>query len=167
MKAWKDRCIEEANLFNPAFICIISYQCIKGYCETAQGGTPYILPFVVTPLILHKNTRESLPKNVNAIVSSWITNIDHSHVRIGYPERIQSIVPYVKESLSFALINKLIEVDNDGSLYVNQNVKIPSTINHDTSGEVIGCYNRAFFCGRWFAKSGNIETILALLGVRP
>ncbi len=75
MRPWDKRSLEEANLLNPAFISIICYQCVKGYCETAGKSAPHVLPFLVTPLVLHKKTREDLPRTVSTTFSTWTTQI--------------------------------------------------------------------------------------------
>ena len=75
MRPWDERSTEEANLLNPAFLTVLSYQCIKGYNETAGKNAPYVLPFLVTSLILHKRTRESLPRGI----STSLFNLDYSN----------------------------------------------------------------------------------------
>ncbi|MDO9326623.1 MAG: DUF6521 family protein, partial [Methanoregula sp.] len=64
MRPWGKRCIEEANLFNPAFLSVIAHQCVKGYEDESGSNVPYILPFLIAPLILHKNTRDNLPSSI-------------------------------------------------------------------------------------------------------
>lgn len=167
MKPWTTRSTEEANLFNPAFLAVIIYQSVKGYCETARPSAPYVLPFLVTPLVLHKKTRETLPRGVNTAFSTWITQFQGAQAKIGYPERARSIVPYVKEALAFTLTNQLITSNDDGSLNINHNIRVPSRSNDNVTTEVVKCFQKAHFCGRWFARAGKIETVMALLGIKP
>jgi len=62
-----------------------------------------------------------------------------------------------------------------GALQFNQTIiyanpdwkKRMATALKDSSDEVRGCAKRAEFVGRWFAKTGNAETVLSLLGVQP
>jgi len=166
LRPWDERSTEEANLLNPAFLTVLSYQCIKGYNETAGKNAPYVLPFLVTSLILHKRTRESLPRGISTHFSTWITQTEGAQAKIGYADRTRSIVPCIKESLAFGLANQLLTISN-GSFGSNQNISVPSRSNNDTTAEVVDCFKKAYFCGRWFARAGKIETVMALLGVKP
>lgn len=165
MRPWKERSIEEANLLNPAFLTVISYQCIKGYNKTAEKNAPYALPFLVTSLVLHKKTRESFPRGTSTHFSTWIQN-EGAQAKIGYAERTRSTVPCVKEALTFGLANKLITISN-GSFTINQNINVPLHSNNEITEEVVDCFKKAHFCGRWLGRAGKIETVMALLGVKP
>jgi hypothetical protein len=118
-------------------------------------------------LVLHKITRENIPRGVNTTFSTWITQRQGAHAKIGYPERTRSIAPYVKEALAFALANQLLTNNSDGSFSTNQNVAIPSRSNDNITDEILECFKKAHFCGRWLARAGKIETVMALLGVKP
>jgi len=167
MRPWEKRSVEEANLLNPAFLTIISYQCIKGYSETVESGAPYILSFLVSPLVLHKKTRESLPRAVSTSFSTWIIRVQGSQARVQYAERTRSLVPCVKEAMAFGLAHKLFTLDSNSSLVISQDVRDPSRSNDDFTDEVADCFKKAHFCGRWIGRAGRIETVMALLGVKP
>ncbi|KKG03534.1 three component ABC system middle component [Methanosarcina mazei] len=166
MRPWDERSTEETNLLNPAFLSIISYQCIKGYNETEGKKAPYVLPFLVTSLILHKRTRESLPRSISSHFTTWITQTEGAQAKIGYADRTRSIVPCVKEALTFGLANQLFTISDD-SFETNQNISVTSHLNNGATEEVIDCFKKAYFCGRWLARAGKIETIMSLLGVKP
>src|SRR4030042_6732456 len=108
MKPWQKRSSEEANLLNPAFLALILHQCVKGYCDAGQSKAPYVLPFLIIPLVLHKGTREALPVKVSTTLSTWITRLQGVQAKTGYAERARSIVPYVKEALIFAFSHQLV-----------------------------------------------------------
>jgi len=168
MRSWETRSDEEANLLNPAFLSIIAYQCVKGYQEEVGFHAPYVLPFLVTPFILHKKTREKLPNRINTTFSTWISQPEGTLAKAGYAHRASSIVPYVKESLFFSFSHELLQPRKDHlSLLYNPKIKIPLTLNDQFSCEVEDCFKKSFFCGRWFARGGKIETVMALLGVKP
>ena len=167
MRPWEKRSVEEANLLNPAFLTIISYQCVKGYTETVEAKAPYVLPFLVTSLVLHKRTRESLPRGVNTTFSTWVTQIQGSQAKIRYAERTRSIVPCVKEAVAFGLAHQLFALDGNSSLSISQKLRFPSCSNDSVTDEVANCFKKAYFCGRWIAMAGKIETVMALLGVKP
>lgn len=168
MRSWEDRSIEIANLLNPAFLSAIIYQSIKGYAiESRKTKCPYVLPFLVISLVLHKRTRDSLPRQVTSTFSTWLTQIRGSHAKLNYSERTKELVPFVKEAIMFGLTNQLLILDGTGSLNINQKISLPTHSNKNITEEVINCYKRAYFCGRWIAKAGKIETVMALLGVKP
>jgi len=170
LRPWHKRSIEEANLLNPAFLSIILQQSIKGYSDTTQSNAPYVLPFLVTSIVLHKRTRDALPERINTTFLTWISQLQGSNAKIGYPERTRSIVPYVKEAVTFALTNNLVVADKDGSLKVKKQIIVPTCSNcsnYSLTDEVVVCFKKAHFCGRWLARAGKIETVMALLGVKP
>lgn len=168
MRSWDKRSFEEANLLNPAFVSIICYQCVKGYCENSIKNAPYVLPFLVTSLVLHKKTREDLPSTVRTAFSTWINKPQGTRAKIEYAKRTRSIVPYVKEALVFSISNKLLKCTDGRSFEIDdQKIKIPSKEDDQFSNEVLECFKKAYFCGRWFAQAGKIETSMALLGVKP
>lgn len=166
MRPWEERSIEEANLLNPAFLTIISYQCIKGYNEIAGKNAPYVLPFLVTSLVLHKNTRESFPRSISTQFSTWATQTKGTQAKMGYADRTRSIVPCVKEALVFGVVNKLLIISN-GYFRTDKKIIVPSHPDNETTPEVVDCFKKAYFCGRWLAQAGKIETVMALLGVKP
>lgn len=168
MRSWENRSTEIANLLNPAFLSAIIYQSIKGYTvETNKIQCPYILPFLVTSLVLHKRTRDSLPRQVTSTFSTWLTQISGSHAKVNYSERTKELVPFVKEAIMFGLTKQLLILDGNGSFNINQDVSFPTHIDNSITNEVANCYKKAYFCGRWIARAGKIETVMALLGVKP
>ena len=168
MRSWETRSDEEANLLNPAFLSIIAYQSVRGYQEEVGFHAPYVLPFLITPFILHKKTRQQLPSRINTTFSSWIAQPEGTLAKAGYVQRASSIVPYVKESLLFSYSHGLLNpTDDHYSLSYNPKIAIPLTSKDKFSQEVMECFKKSLFCGRWFARGGKIETIMALLGVKP
>lgn len=167
MRPFAKRSAEEANLLNPAFLASIILQCIKGYIETNKNGAPLVLPFLVVPLILHKHSRETLPRTVSTTLASWVTSTEGLQAKIGFAERARSLSPYIKEGVSLALANNLIKILPDGSINVGLNSKQRRQSSNDLTKEVEMCTKSANYCGRWFARTGKIEMIMVLMGVKP
>jgi len=117
--------------------------------------------------VLHKGTREALPMKVSTTLATWITRLQGVQTKTGYAERARSIVPYVKEALIFAFLHKLVSIEGDGSLKVSQLMEVTASSDCIASDEVMVCFKKAHFCGRWIAQIGRIETAMALLGVKP
>ena len=168
MRPWEKRSIEEANLLNPAFLSVIAHQCLKGYGGESGSNVPYILPFLIAPLILHKNTRENLPSTIATKFPTWISQPYGTQAKAGYSQRASSIVPFMKEAMTVSFSKKIIlPTENYYFLTYNPQIKIPSIVSGPFTREVIECFKKSHFCGRWFAKVGSIETTMALLGVKP
>lgn len=168
MRVWQNRSAEEANLLNPTFIGLVCHRAIKEYCKTARSGAPYPLPFLITPLVLYKKTRLSLPSRVSTPFVTWILCPEGTQAKTKYAAHAISLVPSVKESLSFAIKHELLSITPRGEF-------VPATTvvqdydkkSSDFTEEVMDCFKRAAFCGRWIARAGRIETVMALLGVKP
>ncbi len=167
MRSWEARSIEEANLFNPAFVGLICSEAIKEYCKAGNKEAPYQIPFVIAPLILHKKTRESLPSRVSKTFVAWVSSLEGTGAKMTYAEHAKALVPVVKESLIFSIINESISISSDGNL--TPGPKIIKTLNQssDLTDEVLDCFRKSAFCGRWFASAGKVETVMALLGIKP
>lgn len=168
MRAWNERSIEEANLLNPSFIGIVCYQAIKGYCHTAKNGAPYLLPFIVTPLVLHKRTRLSLPSRVSAHFATWTLSKEGTQAKARYAEHAKALNPSVKESLSLVIRHNILSITSRGEFIPRENtVQDYTKKTQEFTDEVMDCFKRAAFCGRWIARAGAIETVMVLLGVKP
>ena len=72
MKPWHERPTEIANLFNPAFCALIVRDGSQGFAEHNPTGMPYPLAFVLLPIVLHRGTRNILPKTIATKLHPWI-----------------------------------------------------------------------------------------------
>ena len=168
MRAWANRSTEEANLLNPTFIGLLCFQVIKEYCGVTKNETPYPLPFLTIPLILYKKTRLSLPSSVRTTFVSWILGPEGTQVKARYAAHARSLTPIVKESISFAIQDDFLSITEKGNFALcSETIQLPNQRSPDFTDEVVDCFKQAGFCGRWFARAGKIETIMALLGVKP
>lgn len=167
MRPWQNRSIEEANLLNPAFLSVLTHECVKGFVDSGNGNAPYILPFLVLPLVLHKRTRLSFPSTTRTIFASWITKREGTQAKAGYVERAKSLNPYIKEALLFSLANGILIINERGGLELGRQKKDLAQDGASFTSEVAECITRASFCGKWFSRIGKIETAMALLGVKP
>jgi hypothetical protein len=161
---WSDRPIEEARLFNPAFLAALSWACAEGYGSVNTQGIPYPLLFVAMPVILHKNTRESLPKTIRTSLAAWLG--DNPQVHIHFRERAKSLVPIVKEGVLFGANGQLLEFSSSRIIVAPRPRSMISFLGQ-ASDEVKDCMAKAKFVGRWFASSGDYTTVMALWGVTP
>lgn len=156
---------DERILLNPSFCSALLWHSAQGHGEHRGAGLPFGLAFLVLPLVLHRRTRESLPRSVATSFATWLG--EHPLIRIQYAERARKLVPFTREALLFGCMGSLIEIDQ-GRIVAKAAMKrrMPAMLR-GTSAEVRSCANKATFVGRWFALSGEETTTMALLGVRP
>ena len=163
MKTWAERPAEIANLFNPAFCAIVLRQSVRGFVQEKGEGLPFALAFLVLPIVLHKRTRELLPKSIATKMHPWIQ--DHQDVRVGFAGRCCALLPHTQEAIVFAATNDLLAMSANGRIEAPQ-VPLPSASWPDDSEPAV-CISRARFVGRWLSTAGDVATIFAMWGVRP
>lgn len=161
---WKERPTEVARLFNPAFLATLLWFCTKGYSEIDAQGIPYSLIFVAIPVILRKSTREKLPKTTSTNLLGWLAA--NPKVQVRFAEQASYLVPLVKEGVLFATNGNRLEISNSRLLIASEPENLVTFLKQ-TSEEVRNCAKKAEFIGRWFAKSGDYKTVMALWGVMP
>jgi hypothetical protein len=162
--SWADRPVEQARLLNPAFLAALLWSCAEGYGSIAPQGVPYPLIFVAMPVVLHKSTRESLPRAINTYLPVWLG--ENPQVLVRFTERAQSVMPLVKEGMIFGVNGRLLNLSSSRVLVASP----PRSRNRflrESTDEVRACMQKANFVGRWFASSGEYTTVMALWGVSP
>jgi len=164
---WEYRPSEIANLLNPAFCGVILRDFIKAYQEESGEGVPYELLFLLFPIVLHTTSRERLPNSVRTHMHVWLQDVPE--VRIGFSNRAKELVPFTKETLSFLLQRKYIEIDDSGKfISLNKRYRIAlSRLNSDTNNYIQEFKNRSVLVGKWFARSGTSSTIYTMWGISP
>jgi len=165
MIPWMSRPPEEKALLNPSFCSCLLWHAAAEYSITANAPLPFDIAFLVLPMVLHRQTRESLPKAVTTSLAVWLNDnpLSRSHVA----DRARTLVPFTKDAMMFGGVHGLFEL-KDGTVVVNSEWKksIAASLK-DSTDEVRICAKRAEFIGKWFAKTGSPSTIMAILGVRP
>jgi len=142
------------------------WQAADGYAGSSGVLLPFEMSFLVLPIVLHRETRESLPKVVRTSLAVWIEQNPLARPRIG--DRARALVRFTKEAIMYGGLHGLLEVGSDGGIGAKQEWKkrIAGDLK-DSSDEVRLCAKRAAFVGRWLAGSGTPDTVMAILGVRP
>ena len=165
MTPWMDRSHEERALLNPSFISLLFWHATSAHMAEGGVGLPFSTAFLILPMILHRETRESLPKTVTTSLPIWLN--ENQLVRTRLAERARTLVPYTKEALMFGGMRGFLKVSADAvSAEQGWKRKISAELRRSTD-EVRSCAKRADFLGRWFARSGSPATAMALMGVRP
>lgn len=164
MTPWKNRSPEERALLNPCFFSLLFWHAATGHMTAGGVGLPFSTAFLVLPIVLHRETRESLPKAVTTSLPVWLN--ENQLVRARLAERARSLVPYTKEALLFGGMHGFLKVS---SATVSAEQEWKPKINAElgrSSDEVRSCAKRADFLGKWFARTGSPVTVMALMGVR-
>jgi Family of unknown function (DUF6521) len=164
IKLWSDRPVEQARLLNPAFLAALIWSCAEGYNSINAQGIPYPLSFVAMPIVLHKSTRERLPRAISTSLATWLRENPQVHIR--FAERATSLVPLIKEGVLFGVNGQLLNVSSSRIAAATRPISMTSFLR-DSSDEVRDCITKAKFVGRWFASSGDYVTIMSLWGVAP
>jgi len=165
MTSWTNRSPEERALLNPSFFSLLFWHASTGHMAEGGAGLPFGTGFLVLPMVLHRETRESLPKMVTTSLPVWLD--DNPLVRARLAERARTLVPYTREALLFGGTRGFFTVSQDRvSAEQGWKRKISAELRQATD-EVRSCAKRADFLGRWFARAGSPATVMALMGVRP
>jgi hypothetical protein len=165
MRAWSERPREEANLLTPPFCSLLLLLAIESYQKTAKLPMPFIFSHLLLPIILHKSTREALPKAVSKSLSTWAE--EHPTLRALFPDNVVSLKPFVEEALQYGVLHGCIVVNDDGTLALGKKPRGIPKYETSASNEVRDCVHRAQFLGRWFATAGSVPTIMAIWGIKP
>lgn len=164
---WGSRPVEIANLLNPAFCGFLIREFLKGYEEKKGEGMPYELVFLLLPIVLHKHTRNLLPRSISTFMHVWLQS--NPEIRIGFSKRTKDLIPFTKEAILFMIKRDLITTDENGRLYSSNKPYNKSLLRLD---EDIRIYLREYqskakLIGKWFAVTGTSSTIYTMWGISP
>lgn len=165
MTLWAQRSREEQALLNPAFCATLLWHGARGYSNLSSGAMSFEEAFLILPFVLHRKTREILPRSTRTSMAVWLDQYPLSRGTIA--SRARHLVPFTKEGMLFGGLHGLLKIENN-QIYALKNWRwtIIRTFGQ-TSDEVRTCSKKADFIGRWFALTGNALTVLALMGIRP
>jgi hypothetical protein len=161
VNSWETRPTEIAHLLNPAFCGELLRRSIRAHNTSIPRLIPYPLLFLVLPIVLHRETRESISATTREQMHVWLQS--HQNTRIGFAERAKNLVPITREAIAFLLQIGAIAVDERAGVrltrYVARGVPV--------SPEITDCQKKAEILGRWFARAGAPAAIYTMWGVKP
>jgi hypothetical protein len=163
MKCWENRPVEVAHLFNPAFCGEMIRLCTKSYISEVNTEFPYLLAFLVLPILLYDDTRISMDARKYSLLHVWLQS--HPHLRINFAERVRELTPFTQESLTFLLQVRALNLTNEGRLAV-----VPYKRKGIPSQKMLPIkdfYDKADLLGKWFARAGEVTTIYVMWGIQP
>lgn len=163
---WEQRPAEEANLFNPAFIGSLIYEFTKAFQSGKTEGVPITFIPVALAITLHRQTRMRLPSSSVTSLYEWVQN--NEDILIGFNDRIDGLLPYIREAVRFALGQRTVCFGEEHLLQLaDTRAHFSAAFIRETTPEVSEIVNKSKFLARWFLKSGSESSILACWGVRP
>ena len=80
---WSERPVIVANALNPAFCGEVLRVAIKSYEDEKKEPFPFPLLFIILPIILHKEIRNSLPKSKAKKFYEWVE--EHEKIKLFLP----------------------------------------------------------------------------------
>lgn len=160
MKAWVRRPREEAYLLNPPFCGALLSVAVSEY-----GPMPLPLAFLILPVILHKRTREMLPRDTRTSFVTWLQ--EHAEARVQFSQRMHALKDHTRQALLHSCTHDWLAVDEDGRLQAAVDSTLFRRGDRILGDEAKQCLRRAKFLGQWFARAGEATTVMALWGVRP
>jgi Family of unknown function (DUF6521) len=166
LELWRDRPIEEANLFNPAFLCALINEFLTDYVKSQAGGAPVTVVVIALATTLHRASRERLPNRTVTPLYAWLQ--DNEDLLIGFSNRAKNIVPYVKEAILFGMATETLTAGNGHNLLPGANKsKFSKLFIESTTVEMRSIIDRSKFMGRWLSNSGSEISVAAAWGVKP
>lgn len=166
IQEWTERPVEEANLFNPAFLCALSYEFIKAYEKEEAEGASLLLIIVALSVCLHTKSRERLPSTTISFFYGWLQQ--NEDLLVGFPERAKNLAPYIKQAIMFGIKMKKLKVGNGHCVVLAEGkATFSKTFLAETNYETKNIVESCRLLGRWFAKSGTENSIAAAFGVKP
>jgi hypothetical protein len=158
----RQRTFEVFNLFNPAFCGLVLMTVIDAYEDELKKAFPFSVSYLILPILLTKDLRETLPPTARQPMHAWIQK--NPKVRIGFPERCRDLLNISHEAVTFLLQTKNLDLASDGCLTVSKKIHIRSIKASDEMKEIL---KRASLLGKWLASCGSPSTIFTIWGVRP
>jgi len=163
---WRARPPEEANLFNPPFMCALAFEFLKAYTKDRDEGASLFILIIALTVALHASSRRRLPYSTVTPLYAWVQ--ENEDLLIGLSKRSKNLTPYIREALMFGLAMKVLRVTDSSSFSLGSvRAQFPKTFIDKTTAETKEIIERIKFLGRWFAKSGSEISVSAALGVKP
>jgi len=158
---YEDKSQSYFNLFNPAFCGHLMRICISEYENNSKKKMPFSLSFLILPLLLHKELRDSIDHNTN--LHTW--TFENYHKLTDFDKNVKDRIDITKSTLIYLLQTDSLAIDKDATLRI-LNYRQPTTFSSDDL-ELREFYKKSRYLGRWFTHTDDLPTIFSLLGVRP
>jgi hypothetical protein len=161
---WADRPREEAANLNPAFCGELIFRSASEFQRLREVPFPFVLSFVVLPLVLHKRTRDHLPGTANTAFVGWVA--EHGPLLAELPQRALHLTPITREAIMFSLQHELLAIEQGGLIPGAKPIAARRKPDR-TTDDADDARRSASLVGRWFANQGLSSSIMQGFGVAP
>ncbi|MDP2387040.1 MAG: DUF6521 family protein [Bacteroidota bacterium] len=163
LREWTERNPIVANLLNPAFCGEIIRRSAASYNANNGAKFPFAFSFLVLPILLHKDTRERMPRSTNSYLFVWVE--ENEDLFYNFSKRAKEMVPFAKESMMFLLQNKLIEINDKGQIEVP--VKRMRKFQGEDLEECEMILRKSEMLGKWLSQSSNVNSVYSFFRIIP
>lgn len=163
MKAWNQRNPIVANLLNPAFCGEVLRRSANSYNKTTNTNFPFAFSFIILPILLHKATRDRMPKTTRSYLFAWVE--DNEDLFYNFSLRAKQMVPFTKEAILFLIKNELVEIDGKGQLIVTPK-RIKKYSGEDLE-EVNTILKKSEMLGKWLSHNSSINSVFSFFRITP
>lgn len=161
---WDNRSIFTSNLLNPAFCGEVIRRTLVQYCkDSGKEGLPFSLAFFILPIILHKQTRDLLPKTKRTKLHEWLTN--NEELKLLIVPRIIYLTPYTRESLLFLIGHGIVEINTNGEIVPT--ITRSKSFHKNYTEEISDILNSAEKLGRWINTFPSEKITYTFFGIKP
>lgn len=150
-------------MLNPALLATVTAAAAIEYQRADGEPMAWPLAFLVAPLVVHRGTREALPRDTRTHLGNWVNQNPVIHA--GIAPRAQSLADPVREGLRFGLAHSVLSVDAQGRL--TGALADGPKAGPKRNTEVDQMIAKAGLVGKWLAKIDQPATAFAVLGVAP
>jgi hypothetical protein len=161
IKSWNQRPSDVANLFNPAFCAAIVNRVAAGYSKASPAGLPFSLAFIALPVLLHPPSADELPTTSRTNFHGWL--LENPQALIGFAERAQSMAPFVREGITYGLVNNILQLNDLRLLPCSQRQlklweKEAYNLRYSHDSQLLG---------KLLGQLNDLTTVFAFFGIRP
>lgn len=128
-------------------------------------GMPLPMAYLVLPVVLHRPTRDLVPRAVTTTLHGWLQ--EHPELRINFADRTKELAPFTREAVLFLGVRGQLHVGGEGTVTVTGKLGRGKAALLDNSEEMKSSLTKAKFVGRWFASAGEPATVFQMWGVCP
>ena len=161
---WEDRSIFTSNLLNPAFCGEVLRRTIVQYCkDSGKDGLPFSLAFFILPIILHRRTRNLLPKTKRTKLHEWLTL--NKELKVIIVPRIRYLTSYTRESILFLAKHNVIEFDKNGNIVPL--IKRSNKFHDQYTHEIEDIFKASEKLGRWINTFPSEKITYTFFGIKP
>jgi len=168
MLAWQERPFETATLLNPVFTCLLMTQSCLAFEKESGCAMPIPFVYLVLPLVLHCETRKSMPRSMATHLSNWA--LGNKALRVGLPSRVNHLIPYTSEGLVLGFSLSILGLYSNARIG-SGTIKLRNAFTHltrflnETTDEVRDCCKKSEFLGKWLSRAGDVVTVYQILGM--